>query len=168
MADLTEEEDKELKRTDERHADGVGIRRDFSVIHSKQLKKNHLFLGPARFVNVSSRAQLICASRMYSMVTLTQHDCDHNVELFREGRYITFRVIKPIAVGEEVTAHYGDGYCKPFLSSALRRDLANKHQLAVKIVIACVRRVSVTGAAATEPKVRTKTFLIPVQDLVKK
>ncbi|KAI0940611.1 hypothetical protein AcW1_003763 [Taiwanofungus camphoratus] len=89
MADLTEEEDKELKRTDALYADGVGIRRDFSVIHSKQLKKNHLFLGPARFVN---------------------HDCDHNVELFREGRYITFRVIKPIAVGEEVTAHYGDGY----------------------------------------------------------
>jgi hypothetical protein len=53
MADLTEEEDKELKRTGERHADGVGIRRDFSVIHSRQLKKNHLFLGPARFVNVS-------------------------------------------------------------------------------------------------------------------
>ncbi|GBE81328.1 predicted protein [Sparassis crispa] len=89
MADLTEDEDKELKRTDERHADGAGIRRDFSVIHSKQLKKNHLFLGPARFVN---------------------HDCDHNAELFREGRYITFRVLKPIAVGEEVTAHYGDGY----------------------------------------------------------
>ncbi|OBZ68171.1 Histone-lysine N-methyltransferase set9 [Grifola frondosa] len=89
MADLTDKEDKDLKRTDERHTDGVGIRRDFSVIHSKQLKKNHLFLGPARFVN---------------------HDCDHNVELFREGRYITFRVIKPIAVGEEVTAHYGDGY----------------------------------------------------------
>ncbi|EKM54581.1 uncharacterized protein PHACADRAFT_258533 [Phanerochaete carnosa HHB-10118-sp] len=89
MADLTEEEDKELKRTGERHAEGVGIRRDFSVIHSRQLKKNHLFLGPARFVN---------------------HDCDHNVELFREGRYITFRVIKPIGVGEEVSAHYGPGY----------------------------------------------------------
>ncbi|RPD78165.1 hypothetical protein L226DRAFT_457657 [Lentinus tigrinus ALCF2SS1-7] len=89
MADLTEEEDKELKGTDVGQAEGVGIRRDFSVIHSKQLKKNHLFLGPARFVN---------------------HDCDHNVELFREGRYITFRVIKHIGVGEEVTAHYGDGY----------------------------------------------------------
>ncbi|THH01134.1 hypothetical protein EW026_g1520 [Hermanssonia centrifuga] len=89
MADLSEEEDKELKRTDEGNADGVGIRRDFSVIHSKQLKKNHLFLGPARFVN---------------------HDCDHNVELFREGRYITFRVIKMIGVGDEVTAHYGEGY----------------------------------------------------------
>lgn len=52
MADLTDEEDKELKGTDAGQADGAGIRRDFSVIHSKQLKKNHLFLGPARFVNV--------------------------------------------------------------------------------------------------------------------
>ena len=60
MADLTEEEDKELKRTDETHPDGVAIRRDFSVIHSKQLKKNHLFLGPARFVNVSSPALEFC------------------------------------------------------------------------------------------------------------
>ena len=52
MADLTEQEDQELKSTDRRQPSG-GIRRDFSVIHSKQLKKNHLFLGPARFVNVS-------------------------------------------------------------------------------------------------------------------
>ncbi|KAI0320906.1 hypothetical protein OF83DRAFT_1102360 [Amylostereum chailletii] len=88
MADLTEAEDQDLKRTTGRHSFG-GIRRDFSVIHSKQLKKNHLFLGPARFVN---------------------HDCDNNCELFREGRYITFRVMKPIAVGEEITAHYGDSY----------------------------------------------------------
>ncbi|KAH9957925.1 hypothetical protein BC827DRAFT_1106239, partial [Russula dissimulans] len=88
MADLTEGDELELKRTDRRNSQG-GIRRDFSVIHSKQLKKNHLFLGPARFVN---------------------HDCDNNCELFREGRYITFRVVKPVAVGEEVTAHYGDGY----------------------------------------------------------
>lgn len=50
MADLSEEEDRELKRAT---TTGLsGIRRDFSVIHSKQLKKNHLFLGPARFVNV--------------------------------------------------------------------------------------------------------------------
>ncbi|KAF5370841.1 hypothetical protein D9758_001978 [Tetrapyrgos nigripes] len=88
MANLTDEEDRELKRTDLRHSD---IRRDFSVIHSKSMKKNHLFLGPARFVNA-------------------KHDCDNNCELFREGRYITFRVIKPIALGEEITAHYGDGY----------------------------------------------------------
>ncbi|KAG6832638.1 hypothetical protein H0H92_014474 [Tricholoma furcatifolium] len=86
MANLTEEEDKELKRTDLRRSD---IRRDFSVIHSKQMKKNHLFLGPARFVN---------------------HDCENNCELFREGRYITFRTLRSIAIGEEITAHYGDGY----------------------------------------------------------
>ncbi|EAU91602.1 hypothetical protein CC1G_11834 [Coprinopsis cinerea okayama7 len=86
MANLTDEEDKELKRAGMVNSD---IRRDFSVIHSKSMKKNHLFLGPARFVN---------------------HDCDNNCELFREGRYITFRVLRPIAVGEEITAHYGDGY----------------------------------------------------------
>jgi len=50
MANLSNEEDKELKRTNLRNSD---IRRDFSVIHSKSMKKNHLFLGPARFVNVS-------------------------------------------------------------------------------------------------------------------
>ncbi|TFK23182.1 hypothetical protein FA15DRAFT_594777 [Coprinopsis marcescibilis] len=86
MANLTDEEDKELKRA---HVVNSDIRRDFSVIHSKSMKKNHLFLGPARFVN---------------------HDCDNNCELFREGRYITFRVLRPIAIGEEITAHYGDGY----------------------------------------------------------
>ncbi|KAL1741203.1 hypothetical protein HDZ31DRAFT_84975 [Schizophyllum fasciatum] len=85
MANLTEDEDRALKET-QINSD---IRRDFSVIHSRQMKKNHLFLGPARFVN---------------------HDCDHNCELFREGKYITFRVIKPIKLGQEVTAHYGDSY----------------------------------------------------------
>lgn len=56
MADLTEEEDRELKKAGRR--DNGGTRRDFSVIHSKQLKKNHLFLGPARFVNVSSKRNI--------------------------------------------------------------------------------------------------------------
>ncbi|KAM6502447.1 hypothetical protein JOM56_002424 [Amanita muscaria] len=85
MANLTEDEDRELKR----NINNGDVRRDFSVIHSKQMKKNHLFLGPARFVN---------------------HDCDHNCELFREGKYITFRVLRQISIGEEITAHYGDGY----------------------------------------------------------
>lgn len=49
MANLTDEEDRDLKRAGMRNGD---IRRDFSVIHSKSMKKNHLFLGPARFVNV--------------------------------------------------------------------------------------------------------------------
>lgn len=52
LAHLTAEEDEELKKTDSRRRDG-GIRRDFSVIHSNQKNKSHLFLGPARFVNVS-------------------------------------------------------------------------------------------------------------------
>ena len=57
MADLTEEEDRELKKAGRR--DNGGTRRDFSVIHSKQLKKNHLFLGPARFVNVSVHSSVL-------------------------------------------------------------------------------------------------------------
>jgi histone-lysine N-methyltransferase SUV420H len=105
MANLTEEEDQELKRTDERNCD---IRRDFSVIHSKSMKKNHLFLGPARFVNVS----VVECILHDTCLTDTKHDCNNNCELFREGRYITFRTLRPIAVGEELTAHYGDGYCK--------------------------------------------------------
>lgn len=56
MANLTEEEDKALKRAGMVDSE---IRRDFSVIHSKSMKKNHLFLGPARFVNVSSAAAMV-------------------------------------------------------------------------------------------------------------
>ena len=52
LAELTDEEDHDLKKSDARGGSEGGMRRDFSVIHSKQLKKNHLFLGPARFVNV--------------------------------------------------------------------------------------------------------------------
>lgn len=48
MADLTAEEDEELKEIR-----GAGARRDFSVIFSHSRNVNHLFLGPARFVNVS-------------------------------------------------------------------------------------------------------------------
>jgi histone-lysine N-methyltransferase SUV420H len=48
MAVLTDAENEDLKRTGRAH----GARRDFSVIHSGHQKKNHLFLGPARFVNV--------------------------------------------------------------------------------------------------------------------
>lgn len=51
LADLTLDQDEELRRTDRKSTDG-GISRDFSVIHSKQKGCNQLFLGPARFVNV--------------------------------------------------------------------------------------------------------------------
>ncbi|KZV98548.1 SET domain-containing protein [Exidia glandulosa HHB12029] len=85
LADLTPEEDEALRKKGRE----TGIRKDFSVIYSRQKNTSHLFLGPARFVN---------------------HDCKHNVQLFRDGRYITFRVIKPIEQGQEITAHYGNSY----------------------------------------------------------
>jgi hypothetical protein len=77
MADLTDDEDRELKCAT---ATGqAGIRRDFSVIHSKQLKKNHLFLGPARFVNVSLIWRLPSCIRAYatqtSMIAATMLNC---------------------------------------------------------------------------------------------
>lgn len=39
-----------------------------------------------------------------------QHDCNPNCELIRDGRYITFRVVRPIAPGEEITGWYGEDY----------------------------------------------------------
>ncbi|KAJ1304347.1 hypothetical protein OPQ81_005504 [Rhizoctonia solani] len=83
IADLTNKEDDELRRS------SGSASRDFSVIYSHQKGCNQLFLGPARFVN---------------------HDCNPNAELFRDGKYITFRVLRPIAVGEEITASYGPDY----------------------------------------------------------
>ncbi|CAE6446255.1 unnamed protein product [Rhizoctonia solani] len=83
IADLTNKEDDELRRT------SGSASRDFSVIFSHQKGCNQLFLGPARFVN---------------------HDCNPNAELFRDGKYITFRVLRPIAIGEEITASYGPDY----------------------------------------------------------
>jgi histone-lysine N-methyltransferase SUV420H len=58
MADLTPEEERKLKYGDAR-ATGLGMRKDFSVIHSRQKNMNHLFLGPARFVNVSAFSPLL-------------------------------------------------------------------------------------------------------------
>ena len=80
LAELTDEEDRELKRSDSRSGGDGGMRRDFSVIHSKQLKKNHLFLGPARFVNVCYMRHISFLSRgnvlsaclpAYSMIVTT-------------------------------------------------------------------------------------------------
>ncbi|KAH7100004.1 hypothetical protein BKA62DRAFT_269667 [Auriculariales sp. MPI-PUGE-AT-0066] len=84
LADLTHTEDEMLRRKD-----SVTGRKDFSVIYSRHKKLSHLFLGPARFVN---------------------HDCQHNVQLFRDGRLVSFRVLKPIGFGQELTAHYGNSY----------------------------------------------------------
>ena len=60
MADLTDEQDEALKNTG--RATG-GIRKDFSVIYSASRGVNHLFLGPARFVNVSDALfHAVCAN----------------------------------------------------------------------------------------------------------
>ncbi|KAJ7788676.1 hypothetical protein B0H14DRAFT_2398142 [Mycena olivaceomarginata] len=88
MAPLTDDDHMRLIRTDVRHSDTP---KDFSIIHSPQMNKDYLFLGPARF-------------------SVIQHDCDNNCELSREGKHITFRVLRSIAIGKEITVHYGDGY----------------------------------------------------------
>ncbi|WWC66376.1 uncharacterized protein I206_100277 [Kwoniella pini CBS 10737] len=64
-------------------------RRDFSIVWSGLKRCYQLFLGPARFLN---------------------HDCNPNVELLRQGKYVTFRVSKPIRVGDELTTFYGENY----------------------------------------------------------
>jgi hypothetical protein len=90
MANLTQEEDKELKRTDLRNSD---IRRDFSVIHSKQMKKNHLFLGPARFVNVRHSMTLetrLVTDNIYSTTATTTASSFAKANISRSGYFDQF------------------------------------------------------------------------------
>ncbi|KAG0268201.1 Histone-lysine N-methyltransferase set9 [Actinomortierella ambigua] len=66
--------------------------KDFSVIRTSR-RGTCLFLGPARFVN---------------------HDCDPNCEFIPAGQEaISFKVIKPIHVNDEITTKYGDNYFGP-------------------------------------------------------
>ncbi|WVR05856.1 hypothetical protein IAU60_002882 [Kwoniella sp. DSM 27419] len=78
----------EGKRQGQRRSDRTK-RRDFSIVWSGLKRCYQLFLGPARFLN---------------------HDCNPNVELLRQGKFVTFRVIRPIRVGDELTTFYGDNY----------------------------------------------------------
>jgi hypothetical protein len=64
--------------------------RDFSILYSHRKGSDCLFLGPARFVN---------------------HDCDPNCEFSAAGaQSITFKVIKHIKAGDEITVYYSDSY----------------------------------------------------------
>ncbi|KAK7002104.1 hypothetical protein R3P38DRAFT_3043895 [Favolaschia claudopus] len=65
------------------------VARDFSIMNSQHNNKSYLVLGPARFVN---------------------HDCLNNCELFRQGKTICVRVLRTIAIGDEITVYYGEDY----------------------------------------------------------
>lgn len=39
---------------------------------------------------------------MFVLLTV-QHDCQNNVELYRKDSYVTFKTVRPIAIGEELT-----------------------------------------------------------------
>ncbi|OXG14278.1 histone-lysine N-methyltransferase SUV420H [Cryptococcus neoformans Ze90-1] len=79
---------EESRRQGQRRSDRTK-RRDFSIVWSGLKRCYQLFLGPARFLN---------------------HDCNPNVELLRQGNYVTFRVIRPVRIGEELTTFYGENY----------------------------------------------------------
>ncbi|KIR37014.1 histone-lysine N-methyltransferase SUV420H [Cryptococcus deuterogattii MMRL2647] len=79
---------EECRRQGQRRSDRTK-RRDFSIVWSGLKRCYQLFLGPARFLN---------------------HDCNPNVELLRQGNYVTFRVIRPVRIGEELTTFYGENY----------------------------------------------------------
>ncbi|KAJ1548097.1 hypothetical protein HK096_005123 [Nowakowskiella sp. JEL0078] len=64
--------------------------RDFSVMFSMKKKCNCLFLGPARFIN---------------------HDCKPNTQFINRGpTMVSFKIIRDIEIGEEITTFYGEDY----------------------------------------------------------
>ncbi|KAJ1650806.1 histone lysine methyltransferase Set9 [Dispira simplex] len=66
------------------------VNSDFSVMWWARRQSMGLFLGPARFVN---------------------HDCHPNCRFIpMPGQTVSFRVVRDIAVGEEITTSYGDDY----------------------------------------------------------
>lgn len=80
IASLNAKDDAELKLGD----------RDFSVMYSTRKGCSCLFLGPARFFN---------------------HDCESNCKFIASGQNgITFKLIKDVKCGEELTTFYGMHY----------------------------------------------------------
>ncbi|KAH8555910.1 hypothetical protein BGW37DRAFT_152291 [Umbelopsis sp. PMI_123] len=80
IATLNAKDDAELKQD----------QRDFSVMYSTRKGCSCLFLGPARFFN---------------------HDCDSNCKFIASGQNgITFKLVKDVKCGEELTTFYGTHY----------------------------------------------------------
>lgn len=80
----------QVQMTPEEEADLDLNRRDFSIVMSSRKKAASIFLGPARFAN---------------------HDCNSNAKLMTAGNDgMEVRAVRDIALGEEITVKYGDGY----------------------------------------------------------
>ncbi|CAO3589791.1 unnamed protein product [Absidia cylindrospora] len=83
IAHLNPRQERDLKKANNNN-------RDISVMWSSRRQCNCLFLGPARFVN---------------------HDCNPNAEFISLGpNSVTFRIIKDIKCGDELTVYYGKHY----------------------------------------------------------
>ncbi|CAO1627568.1 unnamed protein product [Sympodiomycopsis kandeliae] len=95
--DLSKEQDEALRNEANGSRGGLAHEntfasdgaRDFSIIRSTRRNCTQVLLGPARFVN---------------------HDCDPNAQFYKTGSQMTFKVIQPIKMNEEILVLYGEHY----------------------------------------------------------
>ncbi len=78
-----------------------------------------------------------------------QHDCEPNVEFYRIGHQMTFRVIRPIAINEEITTFYGDSYFEDGNAKCLCATCEQAGKGAFTPATAMVRAASNADGAAS-------------------